>query len=146
MTLGEILRVKGSTVYTISPDVSLEEATRELIRHNIGALVVCERDLEAGERLLGIISERDVARACASGRGSLATIRVAEVMTAELHTGSPQDTVEATMGLMTKSRVRHLPILSGGRLVGIVSIGDVVKSQIEQLAVENQFMKHYITG
>jgi len=146
MTLGEILRVKGSTVYTISPDASLEEATRELVKHNIGALVVCDRDLEVGERLLGIISERDVARACASGRGSVAAIKVADVMTAELHTGSPHDTAEATMGLMTKSWVRHLPVLSGGRLVGIVSIGDVVKSQIEQLAVENQFMKRYITG
>ncbi len=146
MTLAEILRVKGSTVHTISPDASLEEATRELVKHNIGALVVCDRDLDVGERLLGIISERDVARACASGGASFAAIKVADVMTAELHTGTPHDTVEATMGLMTKSRVRHLPILSGGRLVGLVSIGDVVKSQIEQLAVENQFMKHYITG
>jgi CBS domain-containing protein len=146
MTLGDILKVKGSTVYTICPDASVEEATQELTRHNIGALVVCDRDLEAGERLLGIISERDVTRACASGKGTLAAIKVADVMTAELHTGTPLDSVEATMGLMTKSRVRHLPVLSGGRLVGIVSIGDVVKSQLEQLALENQFMKHYITG
>lgn len=146
MTLYDILRDKGSTVYTIRPEASLEEATRELVHRNVGALVVCDRDLELGERLVGIITERDITRVCAAGKGPLSAIRVADVMTSELLTASPQDSVEATMALMTARRVRHLPVLSEGRMVGIVSIGDVVKSQLDRLAMENQFMKDYITG
>jgi len=146
MTLSDILKAKGSTVYTIRPDASLQEATEALVRHNVGALVVCDRDLDAGERLLGIITERDITRVCAADRGPLSTIQVAQVMTARLVTGSPQDSVEATMGLMTSHRIRHVPVLAEGRLVGIVSIGDVVKSQHDRLAMENQFMKNYITS
>ncbi len=146
MTLYQILKLKGSKVFTIAPDASLDDVTQELVRQNVGAMVVCERDLEAGERIVGIITERDVIRACASGKGPLASLKVADVMTTRVLIGSPQDSVEATMGLMTQNRVRHLPILAEGRLVGIVSIGDVVKSQLDHLALENQFMKHYITG
>ena len=146
MTLLDILRVKGSSVLTIGPGATLQEATQEMVRHNVGSLVVCERDLEIGERLLGILSERDILRFSAAQRGPLSSARVADVMTTELVTGSPHDSVEAAMGLLTTRRIRHLPVLSSGRLVGIVSIGDVVKSQLGHLAMENQFMKHYITG
>jgi CBS domain-containing protein len=146
MTLSDILKAKGSTVYTISAQASLQEATQALVRHNVGALVVCDRDLEAGERLLGIITERDITRVCAADRGPLSAILVGEVMTTRLLTGSPQDSVEDTMGLMTSHRIRHIPVLAEGRMVGIVSIGDVVKSQHDRLAMENQFMKNYITS
>ncbi len=146
MNLHEILKGKGSTVYTIEPDATLQAATQELVSHNVGALVVCDRDLCEGERLLGIITERDIIRFCAAERGSLSAAKVREVMTSRLLIGSPNDSVEATMGLMTTSRIRHLPVMTEGRLVGIVSIGDMVKSQHDQLAMENQFMKHYITG
>ena len=146
MTLSEILKAKGSAVFTIHPSATLQEVTQELVRHNVGAMVVCDRDLELGERLLGIITERDITRACAAGKGPLADIHVEEVMTTRLVTGSPNDSVEATMGLMTNHRIRHLPVLAEGRLVGIISIGDVVKSQHDRLAMENQFMKNYITS
>lgn len=144
MTLNEILKAKGTTVYTIGPQATLEEIIQELARQNVGSLLVCERDPTAGEQLLGIVTERDIVHVCAAGKGSLAEIKVAEVMSTELITGSPDDSVEETMGLMTKRRIRHLPILSKGRLVGIVSIGDVVKAQHDRLAMENQFMKDYI--
>ncbi len=146
MTLCDILKAKGNTVFTIIPEATLEEAIRELVKRNVGALVVCQRDIDCGERLAGIITERDLIRFCATAEASLVEFKVHDVMTAHVVTGTLQDSVESTMQLMTTRRIRHLPILSEGRLVGIVSIGDVVKNQLDQLAMENHFMKNYITG
>lgn len=146
MTLYEILKAKGSEVLTIRPDATLEEAAQELVRRNVGCLVVCTRDLEVGERLIGVLSERDILRFTVAGRGDLGVHLVREAMTSTVVTGAPQDSVEATMGLMTKNRIRHLPVVHEGRLIGLVSIGDVVKSQHDHLAMENQFMKHYLSG
>jgi len=146
MTLFEILKIKGSEVFTIRPDATLDEAAKELVRRGVGSLVVCERDLEAGERVVGIISERDILRYCAAGKGPLDAARVRDIMTTAVVTGSPQDSVEGTMGLMTTRRIRHLPVLSQDRLIGLISIGDVVKHQHDHLAMENQFMKSYLTG
>jgi CBS domain-containing protein len=120
MTLYEILKTKGSEVFTIRPDATLEEAAHELVRHNVGCLVVCVRDLEVGERLVGVVSERDILRFCVAGIGPLNAHAVSEIMTAT--------------------------VLADGRLIGLVSIGDVVKSQHDHLALENQFMKNYLTG
>lgn len=146
MTLYEILKAKGSEVFTIRPDVTLEEAVRELVRRNVGCLVVCDRGLQEGERLAGMLSERDILRFCASGKGPLTAFTVASAMTVQIIAGTPQDSVEKIMGLMTTHRIRHLPVLAEGRLIGIVSIGDVVKSQHDRLAMENQFIKNYMTG
>jgi CBS domain-containing protein len=146
VTLYEILKSKGSEVFTIRPDATLEEAVRELVRRNIGCLVVCDRGLEEGERLAGVLTERDILHFCASGKGPLSAYQVSAVMTNQVVSGSPQDSVEVTMGLMTTRRIRHLPVVVEGRLIGIVSIGDVVKSQHDRLALENQFMKNYLTG
>lgn len=146
MTLYEILKVKGSTVFTIHPQATLEEVVGELVRRNVGCLVVCDRGLEEGECIVGIVSERDILRFVASGKGALNHWAVSSIMTTPVITGTPQDSVEATMGLMTTRRIRHLPVLSQGRLVGIVSIGDIVKFQHDRLALENQFMKNYLTG
>jgi CBS domain-containing protein len=146
MTLLDILKVKGNTVFTISPNATLREATQEMVRQKCGSLVVCDRHIEHGEVPMGIISERDILRFCAAGERPLESTQVREVMTTQLIAGAPLDSVEATMGLMTTKRVRHLPVLVAGRLVGMVSIGDLVKSQFDRLAMENQFMKNYITG
>ncbi len=146
MILQEILVVKGGTVYTIDPAATVQDVIRELVHHNVGALLVCRRDPVEGEQLVGIITERDILRFCAWGKKSPAETRVEEVMSTRLITASPQDQVETVMGQMTRNRIRHLPVLSQGRLVGIVSIGDVVKSQHDHLAMENQFMKDYIRG
>ncbi len=145
MNLAEILKAKGSTVFTIGPEAVLDQAVTRLIDHNIGSLVVCTRDVEHGEKLIGIITERDILHACSSRSGyDLATTRVEEVMSTSLSTASPADAVEDVMGLMTRKRIRHLPVLTDGRLVGLVSIGDIVKAQLDRLALENQFMKDYI--
>ncbi len=146
MTLGDILKTKGSNVYTIHPEATIEQAIQELTQHNIGALVVCDRDICEGEKICGIITERDILRFVADPSRQASSVKVSEVMTRQLYTGEPNQFVEEAMSLMTSRRIRHLPVLSGGRLVGIVSIGDVVKSQLDRLAMENQFMKDYIQG
>ena len=145
MTLKDILNTKGGAVYTIAPGATLLEAVQELVRNNVGSLVVCSSGAE-GERPLAIVTERDVLHGCASTGGNLGPLKVADVMTAELVTASPDEPVEAVMGIMTKRRLRHLPVCVEGRLVGLVSIGDIVKTQHDRLAMENKFMKDYIGG
>jgi CBS domain-containing protein len=147
MTLREILAAKGNEVFTIAPDASLRETAQRLVERRVGALVVFEpgHELRADE-MRGIISERDLLRTCANQGASLDEVRVADVMSPRVITGSPDDRVEDVMGLMTQRRMRHLPVVSDGRLVGMVSIGDVVKSQHDLLAMENRFMKDYISG
>ena len=145
MTLHEILAGKGGTVCSIAPEATVRDVAQSLIRHRIGALLVCAEPEHAmnAAQILGIVSERDVLRACSEGL-SLDTTLVTEVMTTQVILGKPEDLVESVMGLMTARRVRHLPVAAEGRLVGIVSIGDIVKSQLGHLAMENQFMKNYI--
>ncbi len=141
MMLKDILAGKGSSVKKISADARLDEVAHKLVEYNIGSLIVCE---SGQERLVGIITERDVIRVCASGKCTLAEVKVSEVMTTDLITAKPDDKVDGVMGLMTERRFRHLPVLLKGRLVGLVSIGDVVKAQHDRLAMENQAMKDYI--
>lgn len=146
MKLQDILNVKGTTVRSISPDATLQDVVMSLIEHRIGSLVVCRPDDTGNEALAGIITDRDILYAGATGKRPLDEVIVAEVMTTALITGTPDDEVETVMGIMTTRRIRHLPVVVGGRLVGIISIGDVVKAQHDQLAVENRFMKDYIAG
>ncbi len=148
MTLRDILLAKGNDVQTIGPEATLEEVVQKLVRVNCGSLVVCER-AGAGDRdrMVGIITERDILRACAKYSGRpMASLRVADVMTRDVATGTPADSVEETMGLMTEQRIRHLPIIEDGRLAGLVSIGDVVKLQHQRLSMENHYLKSYIQG
>ncbi len=145
-SIKEILLAKGSHVYTIDPDATLQDVVEELVQHNIGALVVRHRDPDRGEKILGIITERDILRRCAYSTGPLSEVRVSEVMSRNLITAQPDDTVAHALQLMTIHRVRHLPIVLDGQLVGIISIGDAVKAQLEHLMLENRFMKDYIQG
>lgn len=145
MRLQDILAVKGSTVYHVRPDATLLEVVRKLVEHRVGALLVC-REQPCGLELVGIVTERDLLYAQASGKGPLDRVEVNEIMSTDLVTGAPDDGVEQIMGLMTARRIRHLPVLAEGRLVGIVSIGDLVKAQHDRLAMENRFMKDYIRG
>ena len=146
MRLQDILAVKGTTVFTTSPDVSLAEVVRQMVEHNIGSMLVCRRDLNLGERLVGIVTERDMLRCFAAGQCDLKQIKVADVMTTKLITAKPTDSVADLMGVMTTHRIRHVPIMSGEHLVGMVSIGDLLKAQHDHLVAENQFMRDYIQG
>lgn len=142
MTLDDILRVKGTAVLSISPNSTLQEVVDTLVRHNVGSLVVCDAD----DQLRGIITERDILRACASKRAPLGSVRVIDVMSREPITAGSHDDVESAMGRMTEHRIRHLPVVDGGRLMGIISIGDVVKAQHDALTMENHYLKNYLHG
>jgi CBS domain-containing protein len=143
MSLQAILQHKGSRVFAIAPHATLADVVQNLVKHNCGALVVCED--EDCTRMVGIISERDILRAWAARRTPLDQLRVAEVMTNDVATGAPNDSVQDAMGVMTERRIRHLPIVDDrGELIGIVSIGDLVKHQHDQLTLENHYLKTYI--
>jgi CBS domain-containing protein len=151
MTLREILHVKGNVVHTIGSDATLDCVVQTLVMHNCGSLVVCDhdpRDIErrTPARMVGIITERDILKACATGKSPLTAVKVAEVMTRDVAIGSPDHTVEDTMGLMTQRRIRHLPVIEEGQLIGLISIGDVVKMQHDRLSMENHYLKSYLHG
>ena len=144
MTIREILRVKGTKVYTIHPTASLDEVVQKLVRYNIGSLVVCEDD--DPREMIGIITERDILRSCAIVDKRFDQLTAGDCMRSRLVTGALTDSVEDIMGMMTELRVRHLPVMEDGSLVGIISIGDVVKAQHDDLTMENHYLKNYIHG
>jgi CBS domain-containing protein len=146
VTLQDILGIKGHAVFGIDSQATLAEAARTLVEHKVGSLLVFRPGEREERDLVGIITERDILYSCAADNLPLATTRVAEIMTTKLITGLPNDPVESVMGLMTSKRIRHLPVLSEGKLLGIVSIGDIVKAQHDRLVMENQFMKDYVQG
>jgi CBS domain-containing protein len=147
MTLQDILQSKGTTVHSIGPNATLDDVVQALVRNNCGSLVVCQQDGSGDEpQLVGIITERDILRACAARKAPLDELLVSDVMSSKLITGTPHDTVGETMGLLTERRIRHLPILEDGRLRGMISIGDLVKAQYQEMAMENHYMKSYIPG
>lgn len=138
--------MKGTAVFTIAPEATLTEAVRELTLHNVGALLACRRDPVEGEQIVGIITERDLLHWCAGGKCNLTEVTVADIMSTKVVTAVPSDTVAEIMGVMTERRIRHVPVVFQGRLVGIVSIGDLMKAQHDHLAIENRFMRDYIQG
>jgi CBS domain-containing protein len=140
MQISVILENKGPSVATITRDASVAVAVAEMARLNVGALVVSSD----GRAVEGIISERDVTRALGSLGGALLEKPVAAIMTTEVRTVSPNDEVESLAIMMTEHRLRHFPVLKDGALAGIVSIGDVVKSRIEELEQDREALYKYI--
>jgi CBS domain-containing protein len=140
-TIGEILNHKGSQVWTISPEATVFDAIQLMADKNIGALLVTE-----GERLIGIITERDYTRKVAlKGKVSKQTA-VREILSGQLIKVPPEHTVEDCMRLMTDHRVRHLPVLDGERIIGVISIGDLVNWIISAQHSTIQQLQAYISG
>lgn len=139
MRITDLLRGKGSEVASVPPKVSVAGLLEELARHNIGAMVVLD-----GDRLVGIVSERDVVRRLNERGAALLNVPVEEIMTTDVVTCGPDETVDRLAAIMTERRIRHMPVVSGGELVGIVSIGDVVKSRIRQLESDREQLESYI--
>jgi CBS domain-containing protein len=137
-----ILRHKGHEVIAVAPDVPVPEVTAVLRARGIGAVLVTDR---LGQ-LLGIVSERDIVRSLAVRGAVTLEMTAAQLMTRVLTTAAPGTTVEQAMRLMTENRVRHLPVLEGDRLVGMVSIGDIVKARIMEQEEEVDSLKAYISG
>jgi CBS domain-containing protein len=142
MHVKAILDEKGRNVLTIRPDATLQDAARMLHENRIGALVV----LGLNEQIKGILSERDIINAVAKGGAEALGKTVSTVMTANVHRCSEDTTLDALMSLMSEKRCRHIPVEVNGRLAGMVSIGDVVKSRIREIEFEAQEIKAYIAG
>jgi CBS domain-containing protein len=134
------MRSKGSAVVTVSPHETVGTLLDLLAQHNIGAVVVSGD----GHQVTGIVSERDVVRRIQSHGTATLTSPVAEIMTTNVYTCQPDDDLAETAGSMTEHRIRHLPVLVDGQLVGIVSIGDIVKNRIDQLQAERDHLEGYI--
>ncbi|HEX6786795.1 MAG TPA: CBS domain-containing protein [Acidimicrobiales bacterium] len=142
MYVQSILAGKGDDVATIGPDATVREAVALLNERRVGALVVSTD----GHRIDGILSERDVVRSLAADASAVLDQSVADLMTRQVTTCAPKDTIEQLMWLMTDKRIRHVPVVDEtGDLAGIVSIGDVVKHRLGQLETENQALYDYIT-
>jgi CBS domain-containing protein len=139
MNLAAILKAKGSNVVTIDGDARLIEAVDKLGEHRIGALVVVK-----GGRIAGIFSERDVIYCLRKHGAAILEAPVSEAMTQDVITANPSTPILSALALMTQRRIRHLPVENGGELVGIASIGDLVKYRMEQIESEAQAMRSYI--
>jgi len=136
MNVENILSEKGTDVATIGPEASIKRAADWLRAKNIGALVVTR-----GDAVLGIISERDIVRAFSQHGEDVASMSVKDIMTHSLITVTPEDDLNGVMRLMTRHRVRHLPVLRKGKLAGMISIGDVVKRRLDHLELETKVLR-----
>ena len=133
MRISDVLRGKGSSVATVEPATSVADLVASLAEHNVGALPVLEND-----RLIGIVSERDVVRRLHLGGAGLLQLRVADIMSTSVTTCGPTDKIEEIARVMTERRFRHMPVVEDDALVGIVSIGDLVKARIDLLEAERE--------
>jgi CBS domain-containing protein len=142
MLVSNLLEGKGTVVVTVASDASVGEVVAELAHHRIGALVVSPD----GEKIEGIVSERDIVKRLSALRTQLLDESVASIMSTSVRVCTPDDDVETIMNLMTEHRIRHVPVVADGRLCGIISIGDVVKSRMEELEKDRNELMEYITA
>jgi len=141
MRVSQILRTKGDVVFTAIPHDTVDAICALLHARRVGAMVIMD-----GDRLAGIVSERDIVRALAT-EGAVALLRpISAVMTTEVYLADPDDDVDALLEIMTDRRIRHLPVCHLGKLLGIVSIGDLVKSKMTEVEAEADGLKAYIAA
>jgi CBS domain-containing protein len=140
MTIAKILGAKGAIIESIAPEETLQTAAKLLTVRKVGALVALD---ETG-KLVGILSERDIVRLCAEQGPTAMTMNVSQAMTSDVLTATPHDTIDNAMARMTNRRIRHLPVLDGAILVGVVSIGDLVKTKIDEALADADAMRAYI--
>ncbi len=141
MSIPSILRRKNPGVISVAPGDTIATAVSVLGERRIGAVLVCD-----GDEIHGILSERDVVRSLATKGAATLTLTAADLMTAVLYTITPDTTIQRAMEVMTEGRVRHLPVMSDGKLAGLVSIGDVVKERLDQQAGEVDALRDYVAG
>ena len=140
MKVKDILAAKGSRVVTVEKSSSIIDAMSIFSANRVGSLLVMDKD----NNILGIIGARDVLMAVINHLDDIKTLTVETIMTTDLIVGTQEDSVDYILAVMTENRVRHIPILEGKELKGLVSIGDVVKSQLKEKDVENKYLKDYI--
>lgn len=139
--VAQVLKEKGSTVWSVPPNATVYQALELMAEKGIGAVLVLD-----GEKIVGILSERDYARKVILKGKSSRDTRVSEIMTPAVYYVQPHQTIEECMALMTAKHIRHLPVVDQGKLVGIISIGDVVKAMIADKEFMIQTLEKYITG
>ena len=142
MKVSDILAKKGPEVFTISEDKTLQEALRLLVTNKIGVLIV----LDHSAKLSGIISERDILTACHKQPMDYRNLNVSDFMTRNVIIVEPDDSVEYVENIMTQNRFRHVPVIKNKMLVGLISIGDIVKTILKEAKEENKYLKDYIAG
>lgn len=140
MFLEQIVKEKGGQVYSVAESATLKECAELLEKRKVGAMVILN---EAGS-LIGVISERDIVRNIAKSGAAALSANVGQAMTRQVLTARPRDTVESAMSRMTDRRIRHLPVLEGGRMIGVVSIGDLVKWRLAEADAEVEAIRSYI--
>jgi CBS domain-containing protein len=140
MKVKDILAAKGSRVITVSKESFVIDAMKIFSANRVGSLLVVDKD----NNILGIIGGRDVLMAVINNLDDIKTLTVEKIMTTDLIVGTPDDDVDYIMTIMTENRIRHVPIMDGKELKGLVSIGDVVKSQMKATHAENKYLKDYI--
>lgn len=141
MRVADLLHTKGNQVWAVAPDQTVLDALRVMADKEIGALLVT-----SGEKVVGILSERDYARKIVLKGKSSESTPVADVMSSEVTSVSSGQSLEECMAVMTEKRIRHLPVIDDGKLVGIVSIGDLVKAVIEDQKFKISQLEHYINA
>ena len=142
MRITDVLRGKGTQVVTVPPDTKVRRLLDVLAEHGIGAVVVSADGTSVG----GIVSERDIVRAFAKRGAAVMSEPVTDIYTADVHTITPDISLDEVLRMMTERRIRHAPVVVDGTLRGIVSIGDVVKNRIDELETERAHLTDYITG
>ncbi len=144
LTVSNLLETKKNELFTIGKARPVLECVQVMNQHRIGSLMVISEQ----NQIEGIITERDILHAVSERNGSILNITVQDIMTGKenLVTASQNDTIDLVMELMTARRIRHIPVLEDGKLIGVVSIGDVVKNQLRHALLENESMKTYISG
>ena len=143
MKVSDLLKNKGSGVYTIESHSTMRQSLVNMIENKVGSLVV----IDGEHSPVGIITERDILRILPSREPSeWLNMAVREFMTEDIIIGVPSDDVEYIMALMTENRIRHVPIMLEGKLVGLISIGDIVKSLLKNIKAENRYLSNYISG
>jgi len=142
MHVAAVIKRKGSNVVSITPDRTIADATNLLTENRIGAVLV----MDSNQGIRGIISERDIIRALSKYGADVLTHKVESLMTRDVQQCSPKDTIAEVMTTMTTRRFRHLPVVEDGKLLGMISIGDVVKQRLDDTELEVETLRGYVTG
>ncbi|PIQ85043.1 MAG: hypothetical protein COV74_10620 [Candidatus Omnitrophica bacterium CG11_big_fil_rev_8_21_14_0_20_45_26] len=142
MKVSEILAVKGSKVWSVKANTTIHDAVRVLVSQKIGALLV----LDDKNDIIGILTERDIMRACYEYGTALTSTLVEKVMTARVMIATPDDDLDYAMNMMTQNRIRHIPVMDKDKLQGMISIGDVVKALLRESQVQIRYLKDYLHG
>lgn len=140
--LKQLLEKKGAGAVTVAASVSVAAAIRTMYERRVGSVVI-QAD---GGMPIGILTERDIMRLYAEGKTDFETLSVKDCMTTDLVLGKPEDKVTEVLGIMTTKRFRHMPVVKDGQLIGLVSIGDLVKAKLEETAQEAEALRNYITS